>query len=1140
MSYLLYQRSLLEECRRLPLLLAMACTLFTTGRTGLADWATLEDTKGILAYDYIEKDSGTANELVNFKTDWTSWSSAEVGVVVGGSGFGYTASYLSDDSSTWYLDTDNPIAAVNHPNWAAGASIDFYAKLNGADKDTKTSEILVIDVEKSDVSGIMTNDGSKHLVLQFYIDVGSSSGRALTRLWVENVGSLQETADIPNEGIKLYYESGSSFSFDGTESSTNLWGNYNSNSTANEQWGNDDLVNISIPSDGNKLYCYIVIESLDSDPDYGDTAQFMIIDNGISLDNFGTFGKKAVRIDPMTNSTAMALGADPTLSVGGIMFVGYDGDPDTSDDNYVFAAMEDIPANTVVYFSDDQWDGSSFAGGEGWQEWDSGASVISAGTIIQVFDCSTGGRTVSHGALTAGQTMSLTLSDEGIWAYQGGPGVPTRFLSYIANQDEAGTGNSLNNTDLATANAAILFTGDEDVMEYTGARTGQATAADYRVLIANTASWTTGNGSGDQSVTFDTTAFVFTAPPAAPNATAATGISINGFTANWDTVGDADDYRLDIATSSIFGEALDDDFEDSDISGWTESTASRWEATASTPISGGASLHHAYDNASDDHDQASYTLSGLDVTAATTTWRFQVKHGYDPSTGNNWGAFLLSDLAAAEMYPSGGADGYVLGVNYTGSDDNLKLWKITAGAATELLDTGLDWQTTITDSGTAGIEVQRTAVGSWSVKVDTDGGFDNLVAQGGSLVNTDYTTASHFGIYYEYSSTQDQKLWVDDISITQPADFLTGFEDRTVTGTSTNVLGLDSATTYYYRLRAVNVGGTSGSSSTITVLTIPAATTALAATNVQDTSFYANWQPVDGEVSSYELDVASDSGFTSIMASYDDLDVGAVTTKLVTTDISAVSDYYYRVRAKNATGSSANSGTITVNTLAAEPASNPSSGVSLSNPTITSFDIDLSGANGDGTYTIVVCSTNAYATMTDPVDGTTYTGSADFSAAPVLGNGRVIYVGAANPAAFTLSNLDTGYTYYLRVYNFNGSGGRENYQQTDPEERSKATRPPAPTGVSASDNNSDAIVVSWSAASGATKYIVYRNTSNTTTGVTELDDNVTTLSYTDSSVPRNITYYYFLKSAAGTTYSEDFSAGDSGVRVNAPSIFLFK
>ncbi len=83
-----------------------------------------------------------------------------------------------------------------------------------------------------------------------------------------------------------------------------------------------------------------------------------------------------------------------------------------------------------------------------------------------------------------------------------------------------------------------------------------------------------------------------------------------------------------------------------------------------------------------------------------------------------------------------------------------------------------------------------------------------------------------------------------------------------------------------------------------------------AATYVTDTSFSANWAALTG-ASSYVLDVATDSGFTSMVSGYNGLNVGNVLTYSV--GGLSTGPYYYRVRAVNATPTtSGNSCTQTV------------------------------------------------------------------------------------------------------------------------------------------------------------------------------------------------------------------------------------
>ena len=94
---------------------------------------------------------------------------------------------------------------------------------------------------------------------------------------------------------------------------------------------------------------------------------------------------------------------------------------------------------------------------------------------------------------------------------------------------------------------------------------------------------------------------------------------------------------------------------------------------------------------------------------------------------------------------------------------------------------------------------------------------------------------------------------------------LTGYENKTVAALTDAVTGLTAGQTYYYRVRAVNTGGTSGNSNTITVVMLPAtpgAPVATAGTSVTQTSFAANWETVAG-ADDYRLDVSSDDLFTS-------------------------------------------------------------------------------------------------------------------------------------------------------------------------------------------------------------------------------------------------------------------------------------
>jgi len=142
-------------------------------------------------------------------------------------------------------------------------------------------------------------------------------------------------------------------------------------------------------------------------------------------------------------------------------------------------------------------------------------------------------------------------------------------------------------------------------------------------------------------------------------------------------------------------------------------------------------------------------------------------------------------------------------------------------------------------------------------------------------------------------------------------NIVTGYNGKNVGNVTTSqVTGLTTCITHYFRVRAVNASGISGNSNIITVLVAPANPVATAATNMNVTSFNANWNVVSC-ATDYRIDVATDSAFTFIMPAYNNLNTGNVTTYSVF-GLNANTPYFYRVRAINTNGASQNSNVIRV------------------------------------------------------------------------------------------------------------------------------------------------------------------------------------------------------------------------------------
>ncbi len=218
----------------------------------------------------------------------------------------------------------------------------------------------------------------------------------------------------------------------------------------------------------------------------------------------------------------------------------------------------------------------------------------------------------------------------------------------------------------------------------------------------------------------------------------------------------------------VYAQIINEDFEDGNINGWTESTSGHWAASSIEPINGSYSLHHIYDASSSSHDQISLSIPSIDITTGLTRWYFKVKYTYNPSSSNKWAFFLMADADAPYMQPDSAINGYALGVNMTSYDDTLYLYRIDNGSFTPLINTHLNWNSL---NDIAGFFITRSAIGLWKVYIDINGTYDNLIQYGDPYTDATYTQALYLGVYYKYTSAQDRKLWVDDVMLFEPLNY---------------------------------------------------------------------------------------------------------------------------------------------------------------------------------------------------------------------------------------------------------------------------------------------------------------------------------------------------------------------------------
>lgn len=87
----------------------------------------------------------------------------------------------------------------------------------------------------------------------------------------------------------------------------------------------------------------------------------------------------------------------------------------------------------------------------------------------------------------------------------------------------------------------------------------------------------------------------------------------------------------------------------------------------------------------------------------------------------------------------------------------------------------------------------------------------------------------------------------------------------------------------------------------------------------------------------------------------------------------------------------------------------------------------------------------------------------------------------------------------------------------------------APTGVAATSDRTTDITVTWNAVSNAAYYQVYRGATADTSAMTLVADNVTSLSYIDTGVGTDQTFWYAVR-AYGTSQISELSTAASGKR----------
>jgi hypothetical protein len=508
--------------------------------------------------------------------------------------------------------------------------------------------------------------------------------------------------------------------------------------------------------------------------------------------------------------------------------------------------------------------------------------------------------------------------------------------------------------------------------------------------------------------------------PGVPTGLLTTSVSATGFTANWTAVMGAQSYRLDVSTFSNFATRLTG-YDDLTVSGTSRS------------------------------------ITGL---TAGSTYYVQVRAVNSAGTSQS-SEFAQQQTPTVITVPNAPNMSSSTSVTATGFTAN---WTAVTNAQSYRIDVSLfsNFATRLTDYDnltvngtsqpiiglTAGTTyyVQVRAVNSAGTSADSD--FATQITLPGVPNMSSSTSVTATGFTANWTAVSSATSYILQVSTATGLGFNSQIIQTisNVNSTSQAITGLNAGTTYYVRVRAVNIAGQGGNSNPVTQRTLPDAPTGLSITSVTATGFTANWNAVTS-AQRYRLDVSLFSNFATRLTDYDNLTVNGTSQPI--TGLTAGTTYYVQVRAENGAqgfGQGAYSNPVTQITLPNAP-----TGLSITSVTTTGFTANWNAVSNATSYLIDVSAVSGFGSFIFGYQNKT-----------------------VNALTLPITGLAPGTTYYVRVYTVTSTGTSD---PSFPVE--KITITPAPNLPTLTNVSTGGFTASWNAVAGANSYTLEYSTSET-------------------------------------------------------------